>query len=462
MESLADLAAADWSHLGEPARRNVRFAFADFFGVALSAVRDPAYTVLADYLGRTGAGTVPLPGAPAVGAQHAAIGWGTLAHARDFDDVSEVLHGHPSAVLVPAVLALGHRERASGADLVDAYLSGHEAIGRIAAGAADDQRARGWHTTSTIGVLGAAVAAARILRLSRERTLHALGIATSLASGVQANFGSMTKPLHAGWAAGNGVMAAELAAGGFEAGPRALRADASYLQVYGGRWRPDPAGRTYIDDGIRFKPYPCCGSATGLVDCALRLHAALAAEPPEGGATITAVTCAILPQTDRTLRFRAPGRGDEARFSAEFCVAQALSGGRLTEWCFRDGYAERAAAVRPLMGAVAREIADETLFAPNAKDVAVTVRMSDGRTETATSAAPKGHPANPMSRADLKAKFDGCAQGVLPAAARDAVFDRLAAIDQETSATALLDDVLRHARCAPVGEAPGEEHAHDS
>lgn len=434
MESLADLVDADWSRLGEPSRRSVRFAFADVLGVALSAVADPPYRVLAGYLRDTGAGPVPLPGAGTVSTRHAAIGWGMLAHARDYDDVSEVLHGHPSAVLVPAILALGYRERVSGADLVDAYLSGYEAIGRVGAAAADVQRARGWHTTATIGVLGATVAAARILGLPRPKVVHALGIATSMASGVQANFGSMTKPLHAGWAAGNAVTAAELAAAGFEAGPEALTSDASYLQVFGGTWPPADAGPPHIDAGIRFKPYPCCGSATGLVDCALELHA------DRAGAEITAVTCEMVPQMSRTLRYTDPARGDQARFSAEFCVAQALTGGVLTERCFRAGFAARYDAVRPLMRKVTRVLAGEA--PPGAKDVAVTVRLADGRELRAASAAPKGHPANPMPAAELKAKFCACTEDVLPAGRGDAIFGRLSRIDHEPAADTLVDDLL--------------------
>ena len=429
MESLAELADADWTDLAEASRRSVRHAFADVLGVALAAVGDPPYRTLAGYLRDSGAGPVPLPGAGTVSARNAAIGWGMLAHARDYDDVSEVLHGHPSAVLVPAILALGYRTRARGADLLDAYLSGYEAIGRVGAAAADEQRARGWHTTATSGGLGATGAAARILRLPRAQVVHSLGIATSMASGVQANFGSVTKPLHAGWAAGNGVMAAELAAAGFEAGPAALTSDASYLEVFGGAWPPADAGAPYIDAGIRFKPYPCCGSATGLVDGALSLS------PSVDGAAIAAVTCRMPPQINRTLRYADPERGDQARFSAEYCVARALTGGALTESDFRDGF-----GVSPLTGKVTREL-DETV-PPGAKDVTVTVRLADGRELSATSTAPKGHPANPMSEADLRAKFAACTAEALPAGRRDAIFDRLTHIDREPAADGLVDDLL--------------------
>lgn len=429
MESLAELVDADWSDLAEASRDSVRHAFADVLGVALSAVGDPPYRTLAGYLRESGAGPVPLPGAGTVSARNAAIGWGMLAHARDYDDVSEVLHGHPSAVLAPAILALGYRGRVRGSSLVDAYLSGYEAIGRVGAAAADEQRARGWHTTATIGVLGATVAAGRILGLPCDRVVHSLGIATSMASGVQANFGSVTKPLHAGWAAGNGVMAAELAAAGFEAGPAALTSDASYLEVFGGMWPPPDAGGPYIDAGIRFKPYPCCGSATGLVDCALALF------PSVGGLPISAITCRMPPQINRTLRYGEPARGDQARFSAEYCVARALTRGALTEADFRTGF-----AVPPLMGKVTR-VLDETV-PPNAKDVTVTVRLADGRELSASSTAPKGHPANPMSEPDLRAKFTACTEDVLPAGRPGELFDRLTHIDREPTADGLVDDLL--------------------
>ncbi|ANY08324.1 MmgE/PrpD family protein [Pseudonocardia sp. HH130630-07] len=440
MDTLAELVDADWGTVSDRARQQVRLAFLDVVAVALAAAGDPAPRAVAGYLARAGAGPVPLPGTSGLSAQHAAVGWGTLAHARDFDDISEVLHGHPSAVLVPAVLAVGYRDGASGADLVDAYLSGYEAIGRVSAGAADEQRSRGWHTTATIGVLGATVAAARLLGLSAHRTRHALGIATSTASGVQANFGSPVKPLHAGWAAGNGVMAAELAAAGIDAGPGALHAPASYLEVLGGRWQ-EPAGRPHIEDGLRFKPYPCCGSATGLVDCAVDLHTLVTDGP--GVDAIESVVCSVLPQTDRTLRYRAPSTGDEARFSPEFCVAQGLAGGRLDESCFRDGFGERSAALAPLVRRVTRRIVAEVELPPGSKDVQLTVRFRGGRTVAARSTAPRGHPRNPMTRADLEEKFAACTAGTLAPDAAARIAARLAALDREPRIADLLDDVLR-------------------
>lgn len=442
MDELAELVDADWSGISDDARRQVRMAFLDVVAVAMPAAGDPAQRVVAGYLSRTGRGPVPVPGTPGLSAQHAAVGWGSLAHARDFDDVSEVLHGHPSAVLVPAVVALGYREGAAGAELVDAYLSGYEALGRVGAGAADEQRSRGWHTTSTIGVLGATVAAARVLGLSVQRTRQALGIATSLAGGVQANFGSAVKPLHAGWAAGNGVMAAELAAAGLDAGPGALHAPASYLEVLGGTWT-EPATRPHIEDGLRFKPYPCCGSATGLVDCAIDLHTLVADGP--GVEAIESVVCRILPQTDRTLRYRGPTTGDEARFSPEFCVAQGLTGGRLDETCFREGFGDRAGGLAPLMRRVSRRLVPDGELAPNAKDVQVTVRFHGGRTIAARSRAPKGHPENPMSRAELEEKFTACTATVLEPGAAAGLAARLGALEQEPRISDLVDDLLHAA-----------------
>ncbi|MBK1786629.1 MmgE/PrpD family protein [Prauserella cavernicola] len=439
MDSLAGLVSADWQHVSQRARQQVRLAFLDVVAVALAAIDDPPQVAVAGHLGRSGPGSVAVPGMRALSAQHAATGWGSLAHARDFDDVSEVLHGHPSAVLVPAVLALGHREGATGAELVDAYLSGYEALGRISAGASDEQRARGWHTTSTIGVFGATVAAARMLGLTPHRTRHALGIAASLAGGIQANFGSPVKPLHAGWAAGNGVQAAELAAAGIDAGPAALDLRASYLEMFGGTWR-EHAGPPHIEAGLRFKPYPCCGSATGLVDCAIDLHRLVVDGP--GLDAIESVACSILPQTDRTLRYRAPATGDQARFSPEFCVAQGLSRGGLEEWSFRDGYRESRGELDALMRRVSRRLVAEDELPHNAKDVEVMVRFTGGRTVVARSKAPKGHPDNPMTRGDLEAKFESCTERVLDPGVRGELIARLSALDDEPRAAALVDDIV--------------------
>src|SRR5690606_28418863 len=139
----------------------------------------------------------------------------TAAHALDYDDVG--LCGHPSAVLVPALLAEGERMQASGSQLLKAYLAGFETWAELISRDADQHHVKGWHPTAVFGTVGVAAAVACLRGLSQEDCIHALGIAASLAGGVVANFGSMTKPFHAGRASAAGIQAVDLAQAGMTA-----------------------------------------------------------------------------------------------------------------------------------------------------------------------------------------------------------------------------------------------------
>src|SRR5205814_1903781 len=154
----------------------------------------------------------------------AALVNGTAAHALDFDDVSNSLGGHPSAPILPAIFALGEvldrpEKPVGGRDFITAYVAGFETETRIARGVHFHHYEKGWHPTATLGVFGAAAASCHLLGLDRAKTAQALAIAASLASGIKANFGTMTKPLHVGHTARNGLFAALLARDGFTANP---------------------------------------------------------------------------------------------------------------------------------------------------------------------------------------------------------------------------------------------------
>ena len=161
----------------------------------------------------------------------AALANGTSAHALDFDDVSMRMI-HPSATLVPALLAVGESRHLSGRQFLGGYVAGFEIQARLCRELNPEHYDRGWHSTGTVGALGAAIAACRALGLDADTSRHALGIAASSASSIRKNFGSMVKPLHAGQAAFHGLQAAGLAEKGFTADRSVLEGTNGFLEVF--------------------------------------------------------------------------------------------------------------------------------------------------------------------------------------------------------------------------------------
>ncbi|MDP1717240.1 MAG: MmgE/PrpD family protein, partial [Burkholderiales bacterium] len=251
----------------------------DTVGVTLAGSTDPGTRIVARSLASGAGPSLVFGSQQRVGALDAALINGTAAHALDFDDCNNTLAGHPSAPILPALFALADEHGARGSDFIAAYIAGFETECKIALGVNFYQYTHGWHPTTTIGVFGAAAACARLLRLSDEQTATALAIAASLASGIKSNFGTMTKPLHVGHCARNGLFAALLARDDFTASPVAFEHKQGYFEVFNGAGNYDatkilPAwGKPWdiVEPGIAIKQYPCCGSTHPAIDAMLTL-----------------------------------------------------------------------------------------------------------------------------------------------------------------------------------------------
>ncbi|OLT00281.1 hypothetical protein BJF90_35995 [Pseudonocardia sp. CNS-004] len=264
--------------LDDHARRLVRTAFVDTVGVALAGSDFAGITAIRTATGITPAatGSLVLGTAERVPALDAGLLNGVAAHALDLDDGNSAMGGHPSAMLVPALLALGEETDASDTDVAVAYAAGYEVMVRLAYGMNPGHYQRGWHPTATLGVIGVAAAAARLLGLSAERTATAMAVAVSHASGVKANFGTMTKSLHVGQAVRNGAFAARLAEAGFTANPGALDHDQGFLRLYQGAAGYDASRIVAGLDGPPLacsernpiKIYACCHSTHGAIEAA--------------------------------------------------------------------------------------------------------------------------------------------------------------------------------------------------
>lgn len=262
---------------------------------------------------------------------------GTAGHALDFDDAVPGSPLHPSTVLWPAILAVAETRGCTWTDALAAADVGNSVLRAVTdALPGDVHYARGWHTTSTVGRIAGVVALARLLRLDATSARNALGIAASMAAGSRASFGTATKPLHAGLAAHDAVVAVALAEAGIDAHPDQLDAPLGFFEQYGEVGGRDgfaaalaTAARTWPQQWS-LKRHPSCYGTHYAVD------AALALAPDLDPAAIERVEVRVHPGSLRPLIDRAPTSGLEARFSLEHCVAVALVDGAVGLDAFGD------------------------------------------------------------------------------------------------------------------------------
>lgn len=360
----------------------------------------------------------------------AALVNGTAAHALDFDDNFDPAKAHASAVLVPAILALGEAEEVSGRACLDAYIAGLQILGRVGQGVNPVHRNRGWHATATVGAIGAAAACARLLRLDAEKAAHAISLATSMAGGFMSQFGTMTKPLHAGLAAKSGILAASLARAGIDAGADTLDGlhgmnrlmvgpDFEHLRdtlahVEHGqtlRFETDGIGEPLLilSSGFRVKRFPNCGSAHRAMDGLLALVEAHGFADDEVEAIRVRAPVTHLDN----LMYRDPRDALEAKFSLEYGLAVVLLTGNCTLADFTDEAARRS-EVRRLYPRIHRHPVDK---AEGEFPTEVEVVLGDGRRYETAVAMPVGSLAAPFALDQYWAKLDGCAAGLLSAGA---------------------------------------------
>ncbi len=401
----------DPESIPEDCYRVARDGCFDCVGVMLAGAAEPHGRMIADFARREGApGPCTVAGteiqtAPAM----AALANGTLAHALDYDDMGGF--GHPSAVLLPAALSLAELNGTPGRELLAAYVIGFEVACHLSRGANYIQGERGFHSTAVFGTLGAAAAACRLLGLSRRQTVMALGIAASMPSGVLQNFGTHTKPLHAGMAARNGVMAALLAREGWLSSPDAVAGPIGWATAYLGEGRYDTRAMVkdlgtvwFTKERIVIKKYPCCGSNHSALDSLLSLMR----EYGFAAADVEEVEVYGLPGIAHVLLYPEPEYAFQGKFSINYCVATALVDGGVEVESFND---EKLA--RPELREALRKVEIKVTpkwdpgYSPHPAETPVTVRLKDGRvlTRSTNRHTMRGSVANPLTPEELKAKF---------------------------------------------------------
>ncbi len=421
------------------ARSTAERAFVDTVGVTLAGTTADAGARAYAFVRAVGSSPdgVPLPGSSIRGtAPEAALAIGTAGHALDYDDLSWAMDGHPSVPLVPAILALAGRTDASGTDVLAAYAVGFETMCYLASPVRPSHYERGWHATSTFGTFGATAAAASLLSLDREEATSALCIAASMPAGLKRNFGSMTKPLHAGTAARSGVTAALLAADGFTADEVAISGTRGFFDLYAdgaGSLPPAPGDRWALEaTGINVKFYPCCY----FTHTSIAATQALADEHGISPADVESIAVTASRGARDALTHPAPSTGLEAKFSMEYCVASAL----VREAVALDTFEEHALeddAVQSVRERVQFDVDPALEYDSHA--ATVEIETIDGERLTREQRDPSGTHDNPLSANELREKFLACAERALPADTARSIHDRLASLREEESVDSLVE-----------------------
>lgn len=362
---------------------------------------------------------------------------GIAAHALDFDDVA--LRGHPSTVLAPAILAEAQVLHSSGQQILTAYAAGYEVWAELIRRDPEQHQTKGWHPTGIFGAVAAAAACASLHGLDEEKAAMAIAMGASQAGGLVSNFGTMCKPYHAGRSAQAGIIAARLAAAGFTASTDALEHAPGFL------WAVSPGGRIDIESpteagvnwklpvlGITVKKYPCCFATHCTLDGMLDL---LAANKGITAKDIKHIEVGIRKRHSVVLRNHAPQTGLEAKFSMEFAMTAAVIAGRCSLPELTDQFVLRE-DVQALMKKVSVVPDEREAIPPPPQPIYdyVKVSLNDGRT---LSSGPikdvRGGPELPLTREELWAKFEACAEVGKAQVPVRPLFDALMALDKVKS-----------------------------
>ena len=380
---------------------------------------------------------------------------GTFGHALDFDDVLSMMPGHPSAVILAALFADLHHHPLNGEQLIEAHVIGVEIGGKIGLGITNGHYRRGFHGTGTLGIFSATAALCKAYRLAPRDIQTAFGIAGSMSSGLRRNFGTMTKPLHSGWAARCALTAVRLAMSGFTAAQDILESRSGFFSTYGVE-ESNPSvtaenlGSPWVitDPGIALKQFPCCYACHRGMDGILTLRRQLGFT----AADIVNASCRMPPGGMQVLTYDNPQTGLEAKFSLPYAIAAGIIDGEYTLRSFADEAVQRPVAREMMKRIKAFEDpacrGSDPLFDSRSSGsrgfVEVDIELKSGLRKTIRIEKPPGHPDRELSWDALARKFDDCAAhaGIDPQVSSD-TFTRLRSLDKDQDTASCLTALTR-------------------
>jgi 2-methylcitrate dehydratase PrpD len=419
----------------------------DLLGVILAGSVQPVGEIIQQYVadqGSTAEATVLSSGMRSSLA-NAAMANGTMGHALDYDDFGGF--GHPTTVLFPPLLALGESMGSSGRDLIEAYVIGCEVGMAIQHATKYNQMFKGFHGTAVMGRLASTAACAKLLKLDERQTTMALGIAGSMAGGLIHNFGTMTKPLHAGMACRDGVMAAQLAQRGLTAGAQIMEHPLGFAATVLGEGLYDldevaeNLGNPFrIQDAMIIKKYPCCGGNHAMLDSLfemMREHNFTYEDVASAEVDQSYISVVMLyTDTDEPLK---------GKFSTKYNVAAALVDGAVAI----DSFTEEKMAdpkIQETMDKVStRVFAKWEMEAGDFhQTLPIRITLKDGRVFEHTTASNMilGSQQNPWGFENIKGKFRDNARLALTEDGVDAAVDTWSDIPQMTDIAGAVRNTL--------------------
>src|SRR3954469_7122005 len=410
-----------------------RTGFIDTIATMTAGAHDPAPQLLRKGLAPARGGASLYFSGETSAAPEAAWINGTAGHALDYDDVG--CRGHVSTVLVPAILAEAETLGLGGKEMFAAYVASYETWAELARRDPGHHHVKGWHPTGIFGAIGAGAACAALRRLDPEQATMAIALSASQAGGIMANFGTMTKPFHAGRAAHAGLVSARLAEAGFTAAADALEHPQGFLSAVSPEGRADresPASRLgeewqILKQGLSIKKYPSCYCTHRALDGMLDLLA----QRPLKASEIARITASISDTHALILRNHQPQTGLEGKFSMEFAMAAAVISRRASLGEYTDEFVRRP-EVQELMRrvtVVTNQNYDPVQVGASAYDQ-VTVELTNGeRIESEKVRRARGHADLPLGEAELLDKFRACLDVGGARISPEALFGRLKTLE---------------------------------
>jgi 2-methylcitrate dehydratase PrpD len=436
---VSELALSD---VPSEAQAVAKTGFTDCFGVMVAGAREPVVALVDRELAGADAGALAslIPSGARRNVEDAALVNGVAAHVLDYDDVT--LDGHPSAVLVPAILAQGEALGSSGSEMLAAYVAGYETWAELLVREPVPLHQKGWHPTAIRGTVAAAAACAKLRGLPPAQTTVALAIASSMAGGLVANFGTLTKCFQVGRAAQSGVIAARLAQAGMTASVDAIEHRSGFLAAFSPAGAPDLSRKLearqkewhLARQGLNVKRYPVCYGVHRAIDAALDLATRHDIRPSdvEGVHVSTGAMQMLMMRNER------PQTALEAKFSLQFAMASSLVARKVGLAQLNDAFV-RSPPIQALMPRVSATTTAETMagsaFAP-AEKVEITVRGNVLASEPIAFA--KGSKERPLSQHELQEKFSDCLADDFAGASKAKAFGKLMNLERLNSAADLL------------------------